>query len=98
MKKQVKFWSVLAMVLLLSSFAAAVEKTALPQAGTSDQVVIGTQTAATGEKTAVQSDQLIIGSQDAVTAQDAGGGYMSSRDIILVVVIILAVIGLAAIL
>jgi len=29
-----------------------------------------------------------------ITASDAGGGYMSSRDIILVVIIIFAVIGL----
>ncbi len=29
-----------------------------------------------------------------ITASDAGGGYLSTRDIILIVVIILAVIGL----
>ncbi len=42
--------------------------------------------------------QLEIGAQDAVTASDAGGGYMSTRDIILVVIIIFAVIGLIAVL
>jgi hypothetical protein len=42
--------------------------------------------------------QLEIGAQDVITASDAGGGYMSSRDIILVVIIIFAVIGLIAVL
>jgi len=36
----------------------------------------------------------VISGQDVITASDAGGGYMSSRDIILVVIIIFAVIGL----
>jgi hypothetical protein len=44
------------------------------------------------------ANQLVIGAQDVVTASDAGGGYMSTRDIILVVIIIFAVIGLAAVL
>ena len=42
--------------------------------------------------------QLEIGAQDVITAADAGGGYMSSRDIILVVIIIFAVIGLIVVL
>jgi hypothetical protein len=78
MRKQIKFWSVLVMMVLLSTYAVAVEKTAVPQAGA--------------------SDQLVIGAQDAVTAQDAGGGYMSSRDILLVLLIIFAVIGLIVVL
>jgi hypothetical protein len=62
------------MIVLASSYAMAIEKTAVQQAGT--------------------SDQLVIGAQDVITASDAGGGYMSTRDIILVVIIIFAVIGL----
>jgi hypothetical protein len=78
MRKQVKLWSVLLMIVLASSYAMAVEKAAVPQAGT--------------------SDQLVIGAQDVITASDAGGGYMTTRDILLVVIIIFAIIGLAAVL
>ena len=78
MRKQVKLWSVLLMIVLASSYAMAVEKTAVQQAGA--------------------ADQLVIGAQDVITADDAGGGYMSTRDIIIVVIIIFAVIGLAAVL
>ena len=74
MKKQIKLWSVLMMIVLASSLAMAVEKTAVQQ----------TQ----------QTIQLEIGTQDVITASDAGGGYMSSRDILLVLLIIFAVIGL----
>jgi len=74
MKKQIKLWSVLMMIVLASSLAMAVEKTAVEQ----------TQ----------QTIQLEIGTQDVITASDAGGGYMSSRDILLVLLIVFAVIGL----
>jgi hypothetical protein len=74
MKKQIKLWSVLMMIVLASSLAMAVEKTAVEQ----------TQ----------QTIQLEIGAQDVITASDAGGGYMSSRDILLVLLIVFAVIGL----
>ncbi|MDD8013362.1 MAG: hypothetical protein PHX05_07800 [Acidobacteriota bacterium] len=54
------------------------------------------------EKTANQQEetavQLEIGAQDVITASDAGGGYMSTRDIVIVVVVIFAVIGLIAVL
>ena len=54
------------------------------------------------EKTADQQEgttiQLDIGAQDVITASDAGGGYMSTRDIIIVVIVIFAVIGLIAVL
>ena len=66
------------MIVLASSYAMAVEKAAVQQAGT--------------------TDQLVIGAQDVITASDAGGGYMSTNDIILVVVIIFAIIGLAVLL
>ena len=78
MKKQVKIWSVLLMIVLASSLAMAAENPTVAQAGTTIQLVIGTQ--------------------DVITASDAGGGYISSRDIILVVVIIFAIIGLVAVL
>ena len=78
MKKQAKIWSALLMIVLASSLAMAVEKTAEPQVG-------GTV-------------QLEIGAQDVITAADAGGGYMSTRDIIIVLIIIFAVIGLIAVL
>ena len=77
MRKQVKLWSVLLMIMLASSYAMAVEKAAVQQAGT--------------------TDQLVIGAQDVITASDAGGGYMSTRDILIIVLIILAIIGLAAV-
>ena len=73
MRRQVKIGSVLLMVVLLSSFAAAVQKPAVQQAGT--------------------ADQLVIGAQDVITASDAGGGYLSTRDIL---IIILVILGLAA--
>jgi len=54
------------------------------------------------EKTAAQETeetiQFEMGAQDVITASDAGGGYLSTRDILLVAIIILAIIGLAAIL
>jgi len=42
--------------------------------------------------------QSISGSQDVITASDAGGGDLSNRDILLIVLIVLAIFGLAAIL
>jgi hypothetical protein len=78
MKKQMKIWSTLLMIVLASSLAMAVETQAAGQSGT--------------------TIQLEIGAQDVITASDAGGGYMSSRDIILVVIIIFAVIGLIVVL
>ena len=65
-------------------------------------IVLASSLAMAAEKTAEpQTDttiQLEIGTQDVITASDAGGGYMSTRDIILVVIIIFAIIGLAAVL
>jgi len=78
MRRQVKIWSVLLMIVLVSSYAVALQKPVLQQAGT--------------------SSQLVISGQDVITASDAGGGYLTTRDIILVVVIIFAVIGLIAVL
>jgi len=65
------------MIVLLSSLAAAVQKPAVQQAGT--------------------TNQLVIGAQDVITASDAGGGYLSTGDIILIVLIIFAVIGIIAV-
>ena len=74
MKKQIKIWSVLLMLVLVSSYAVALQKPVLQQAGT--------------------SSQLVLSGQDVITASDAGGGYLSTRDILLVVLIIFAIIGL----
>jgi len=78
MRRQVKIWSVLLTIVLLSSFAVALQKPALQQAGT--------------------TNQLVIGAQDVITASDSGGGSLSTSDIILIVILALAIIGLAAIL
>jgi hypothetical protein len=78
MRGQIKIWSVLLMIVLVSSYAVALQKPALQQAGT--------------------STQLVISGQDVITASDAGGGYLNTRDIILIVVIIFAVIGLIVVL
>jgi hypothetical protein len=57
---------------------------------------------AAAQKPAVQTagtgTQLVLGAQDVITASDAGGGYLTTGDILLVVVIILAVIGLGVLL
>jgi len=66
------------MIVLLATFASAVQKTAVAQAGT--------------------STQLVISGPDVITASDAGGGYLSTRDIVLIIIIILAVIGLGVLL
>ncbi len=78
MRKQIRIWSVLLMIVLASSLAMAAEKSAAPQP----------------EPTV----QLEIGAQDVITASDAGGGYMSTRDIVIVVICVFAVIGLIAVL
>jgi hypothetical protein len=74
MKKQIKIGSILLMVVMLASFAAAVQKPAVQQAG--------------------MSTQLVIGAQDAVTASDAGGGYLSTRDLLIIILVILALAAL----
>jgi hypothetical protein len=74
MGKQVKIWSVLLMIVLVSSYAVALQKPVLQQAGT--------------------SSQLVISGQDVITASDAGGGYLSTNDILLILLITFAVIGL----
>ncbi len=76
MKRQIKMWSVLVMIVLLSSFAMAVPKSAVQQAET--------------------SDQLLIGTQDVITASDAGGGYLTSRDLILIIAIGVVILVLVA--
>jgi hypothetical protein len=61
-------------------------------------IVLLSSLAAAVQKPAVQqagpTNQLVIGAQDVITASDAGGGYLTTGDIILIVVIIFAVIGL----
>ena len=67
MRKKVKIVSVLVMIVLLSSFAAAVEKPAVQQTGT--------------------THQLDLGGEDVITASDAGGGFLSSRDLLIIIAI-----------
>ncbi|MFO7733519.1 MAG: hypothetical protein R6X21_07695 [Candidatus Aminicenantes bacterium] len=65
MKRQVKFGSVLLMIVMLSTMAAAVQKPAVQQAGASDQLVIGAQDVITmsdaGGGRLATRDILIIG-------------------------------------
>ncbi len=73
MRRRVKILGVLLMIVMVSSFATALQKPVLQQAGT--------------------STQLVISGQDVITASDAGGGEISTRDL---VIIILVIVGLAA--
>lgn len=76
--KNVKVWSALLMIVLLSSYAAAV----VPQTD-----VQQTETETT--------NQLVIGAQDVITASDAGGGTLSSRDLLVMAVIGIGILVLA---
>lgn len=78
MKNLIKIGSVLLMIVMLTSFGAAFQKSPVAQSGT--------------------SAQLVIGGADVITASDAGGGYLSTSDIVLIVLIILALIGLGVLL
>jgi hypothetical protein len=73
MRRRVKILGVLLMIVMVASYAAALQKPVLQQAGT--------------------STQLVISGQDVITASDAGGGEISTRDL---VIIILVIVGLAA--
>jgi hypothetical protein len=78
MKRQVKIWSVLLMIVLVSTFAAALQKPALQQAGT--------------------SAQLVISGQDVITASDAGGGALSSRDLLIIATVGVVILVVALVL
>ena len=78
MRKQVKICSVLLMIVLLSSFAVAVQNTAAQQ-----------------EDTSIQLD---LSGQDVITASDAGGGALSSRDLLIIAVIGIAILVVALVL
>jgi hypothetical protein len=78
MKRQVKIWSVLLMIVLVSSYAVALQKPVLQQAGT--------------------STQLVISGQDVITASDAGGGTLSSRDLIIIILVGVGLLVLIAVL
>jgi len=75
MKRQVKIWGVLLMIVLVSSYAAALQKPVLQQAG---------QQAGT-------SSQLVISGQDVITASDAGGGALSAKAFLGLLVILVLV-------
>ena len=74
MKRQAKIWGVLLMIALVSSYAVALQKPELQQAGT--------------------STQLVISGQDVITASDAGGGLLSTRDLVIIILVILALAAL----
>ena len=80
MKKQIKIWSILLMLVLVSSYAVSFQKPVLQQAAT------GTST------------QLVISGQDVITASDAGGGRISSRDLLVIAALGVGVLVLIAIL
>lgn len=77
MKKQVKFWCALMMIVLVS-YAGAVQEPVLQMADS--------------------SQQLDMSGQDVITASDAGGGYLNSRDLILLIALGVGILVLIAIL
>ena len=77
MKKQIKIWSVLLMIVLVSSYAAALQQPVPQQEGT--------------------STQLVISGQDVITASDAGGGSLDTRDLLLIILVILVLAALGVI-
>ena len=78
MRKQVKIWSVLLMIVFVSSYAVALQKPVLQKAGT--------------------STQLVLSGQYVITASDAGGGYLSSRDLLLITAIGVVILVVALVL
>jgi len=77
-QNQIKIWSFLLMIVLLSSYATAV------------------QTTETQVQQVDTQDQIVIGANDVITASDAGGGYLSSRDLILIIAIGVVILVLVA--
>jgi len=86
MKKQIKIWGVMLMIVLVSSYAVALEKPVLQQASTSTQPVISGQENPVLQQ-AGATQQLVIGAQDVITASDAGGGFLASRDMLIIILI-----------
>jgi hypothetical protein len=78
MKTGIKIGSVLLMLVMVASFAAAFQKPSVAQSGI--------------------SAQLVTGGPDVITASDAGGGTLTTRDIVLICLIILALVGLGVLL
>ena len=78
MRRRVKVLGVLLMIMLVSSYAAALQKPVLQQAGT--------------------STQLVISGQDVITASDAGGGFLSTRDLLIITAICSVVLVIALVL
>jgi len=74
MRRRAKILGILLMIVMVSSFAAAFQKPAVQQAGT--------------------TTQLVFGAQDVITASDAGGGALSARAFLglLVILVIVALI------
>ncbi len=102
MKRRVSVWGIVLMIALVSSYATGAQKTAVQPADTTNQVAVGTQdVTAAAAATTVQEEtaaQVVIGAQDAVTASDAGGGTLSSRDLIIIIAVGVGILVLIAIL
>lgn len=75
MKRQIRIISVLLMVAWMASFAAAVQKPVVQQAGAT-------------------TSQLVIGAHDVITESDAGGGYLDTRDLLIIILVVLALAAL----
>jgi hypothetical protein len=67
MRRQTKVWTVLLLMVLVTSYAAAAQKPAVQKAG--------------------PSTQLFISGLDVITASDAGGGYLSTRDLLVMIAV-----------
>ena len=78
MRKRVRILGVLLMIVMISSFATALQKPVPQQAGT--------------------SAQLVFSGQDVITASDAGGGALSSRDLLLITAIGVVILVVALVL
>ncbi|MBN1196975.1 MAG: hypothetical protein JXA62_06180 [Candidatus Aminicenantes bacterium] len=86
MKNKVKIWSFLLMIVLVSSYAVALEEPVLQQ-----EVQQEVQQADT-------STQLEISGSDVITASDAAGGAISSRDLLLIAAIGVVILVIAVVL
>jgi len=78
MKKQVKVYCILMLLVLVSSYVSAYQEPI--------------------QQGADSSQELVIDGQDVITASDAGGGYLSTRDLILIIAVGIGILVLVAVL
>lgn len=78
MSRHVRIGSVVLLLVMLASMAAAVQKPVVQQTGT--------------------THQLVLEAQDVITASDAAGGHLSTRDLLIIILVILglALLGVIA--